>query len=272
MNGRRRVDTFYLGTDNPSWLHRRGLMEGVPLFPSHRTLRRRRTPYPAAVTRYAVDSGAFTEISQHGMWTTSPVEYVHALRRYHGELGPFDWAAQQDTMCEPFILDRVAALTGHRPTVADHQRATVENYLTLRDLAPDLPITPTLQGWQRDDYIRCLDRFAAAGVDLTHLPLVGLGSVCRRQATGEIHAIVTTLHDAGLRLHGFGVKIDGLRRAAHMLSSADSQAWSYGGRRRRQPRCRHRAQSCAHCPEWALQWRAAALTAIQAPKQEALTV
>lgn len=52
--------------------------------------------------------------------------------------------------------------------------------------------------------------------------LVGLGSVCRRQSTAEIGIIAGTLHAMGLKLHGFGVKREGLARYGHCLSSSDS--------------------------------------------------
>jgi len=52
-----------------------------------------------------------------------------------------------DWMSEPIML----AKTGL--TVAVHQARTVANYLALRDLAPDLPFIPVLQGWRLDDYL-----------------------------------------------------------------------------------------------------------------------
>jgi hypothetical protein len=93
-------------------------------------------------------------------------------------------------------------------------------------------------------------------VDLTAQPLVGLGNVCRRQATSDIAEITRVLAHAGLRLHGFGVKVRGLDHLAGWLTSADSLAWSYQARRRPPlPGCSgHR--NCANCPRWALAWRA----------------
>lgn len=253
---------FYLGADAP-WLTDPAFA-GVPLFVSHRRLRRRRTPYPPAITRYAVDSGAFTELSRPPhRWTTTPEEYVSALRRYRDELGPFDFAAAQDSMVEPWLLDAIGEHTGHRPTVDEHLEATVTNYLRLRELAPDLPIVPTIQGWRLADYLRCVDLYTAAGVDLTALPLVAVGSVCRRQGTGEIDHILTALAGLGLRLHAFGVKTAALATSAHVLTSADSMAWSYGGRRRPLGDCSHRGRSCSACPTFALRWRDVVLEAAQ---------
>src|SRR6266511_2579815 len=74
---------------------------------------------------------------------------------------------------------------GTRLSLAEHQRRTVHNYLELRHLADDLPIVPVLQGQSIDDYKRIIDAYHRAGVDLHREPLVGLGSVCRRQATRQ---------------------------------------------------------------------------------------
>jgi hypothetical protein len=187
---------FYLGTHRPSWLWK---VTDVPLFPVLGELRARRSHFPAATTDWALDSGGFTELSKHGRWTVVPEDYAAFVRRCSEELGRLQWASPQDWMCEPWIV----AKTGL--SVAEHQRRTIENYLTLRTIAPDLPFIPVLQGWTLDDYHRHVDDYAAAGVDLTTEPTVGVGSVCRRQATAEIVWIIEQLRGRGLRVHGFGV-------------------------------------------------------------------
>jgi hypothetical protein len=151
-------------------------------------------------------------------------------------------------MCEPFMLARTGL------TIAVHQARTVANYLELRDLAPDLPFIPVLQGWSGDDYLRAVGMYSRAGVDLTAEPLVGVGSVRRRQTTGEIEVIVHSLASLGLRLHGFGVKAGGLARYADCLESADSLAWSFEARRAVPlPGCSH--ANCANCLRYAAAWR-----------------
>jgi hypothetical protein len=153
-------------------------------------------------------------------------------------------------MCEPWVV----AKTGL--SVAEHQRRTVDNYLELIDLAPDLGFVPVLQGWEMDDYHRHADAYADAGVDLTALPVVGIGSVCRRQASRQIAGIFDSLLQRGLRMHGFGVKIAGLGMYADSLVSADSLAWSYGARQDAQRGIRHCSKkTCANCLHYALSWR-----------------
>jgi hypothetical protein len=105
--------------------------ETGPLFVSHRRLALRAT-LPRAATRWALDSGGFTELAIHGRWPTTPGEYVEATRGYAVEIGMLDWAAPMDWMCEPAIV----AHTGL--TVEDHRRRTVANFLELRERGPEL--------------------------------------------------------------------------------------------------------------------------------------
>ncbi len=216
----------------------------MPLFISHRRLAQRKT-FPRAIGPWALDSGGFTELNLYGRWITTEEEYVQAVARYEDEIGGLEWAAPMDWMCEPFVLDKTGL------TVREHQQRTVENYLRLRDHGPFIPV---LQGWTLTDYLACIDIYEAHGVDLTAVPLVGVGSVCRRQSEAEIGWIFRTLNGQGIRCHGFGVKKTGLRSYGAQLTSADSLAWSYNARRSHPlPGCSHK--SCANCLRWALRWR-----------------
>jgi hypothetical protein len=212
-----------LGSHQPGWLGK----AGVPLFVSDTRLRVYKTLHVAAAP-WACDSGGFTELQKHGRWTITPREYVTRLRRYRDEIGRLDWAAPQDWMCEPIVINggRIGPIVfaGTRLSVGEHQRRTVANYAQLRDLAPDLNIIPVVQGDTPDAYLRCVDLYRSMiGVDLTTMPLVGVGSICRRQGSREAGRILTALHASGVRrLHGFGFKILGLTAYAHLLTSADS--------------------------------------------------
>jgi hypothetical protein len=239
---------FLLGTHETSWLAK----VEVPLFISHRRLSRR-ARLPVATCDWALDSGGFSELSLYGDWRTSVSEYVEAVRRYSQEIGRLLWAAPMDWMCEPFVL----AKTGL--SVREHQRRTVANYLELCHHASELPYIPVLQGWTLQDYLRCIELYEHAGVNLTDAPVVGVGSVCRRQSTAEIGRIMLMLHQAGIRTHGFGVKKAGVARYGRLLTSADSMAWSYNARYSPPLRgCAHR--HCSNCLRYALKWRSQLLT------------
>lgn len=247
---------FYLGTHRANWLW---TTHDVPLFVSHRILRQRRTHFPRATTPWALDSGGFTELNLYGEWRTTPAEYVAAVRRYDAELGCMEWAAPQDWMCEPFVL----AKTGL--TVAEHQRLTIDNLLELRSIDDTLGFIPVLQGWTVGDYLRHADAYEAAGIDLQAEPVVGIGSVCRRQATGQIANIFDRLKGLGLSMHGFGVKAAGLSMYADTLVSADSLAWSFGARQaaRFEAPAGCDKRSCTNCKHAALEWRARVLTSLE---------
>jgi hypothetical protein len=233
---------FYLGADVA------GLRWGVPVMVSHGRLRTRRA-LPRATAPWVCDSRGFTELSQHGRWTIGAREYAAALTRYADEIGRLQWASPQDWMCEPFIT----AKTGK--TVPEHQQLTVESVLLLRELVPSVHVIPVIQGWSLADYLACVELYAAHGVDLTAEPVVGLGSVCRRQATDEIHTIVSVLSAMGIKLHGFGVKTAAVAAIGELLVSADSEAWSYSARKGIR-HCDHGlTRWAANCPECARTWR-----------------
>lgn len=209
------IFTFYLGVHRPGWL----AASPVPLFISHAVLRDRKS-FPRATTSWALDSGAFTEVTKYGCHRMSSKDYAARVHIYYQEIGRMDFAAPQDFMCEPETLERTGL------SVKEHQRLTIKNFLELREAAPLIPWMPVLQGWSIFDYITHLEAYERAGVDLRKEPRVGVGSICERQTTMQAALILNLLDSEGLQLHGFGLKARGLELAAPHLRSADSLAWS----------------------------------------------
>jgi len=248
---------FLLGTHKVQWLE----TAGVPLFISRRSFEKRKK-YPRAIAPWCMDSSGFTELGMHGRWTFTHREYVAIVRRARDEVGMLMWAAICDWMCEDIIRAKTGLST------REHQERTIQSLLELRSMAPDVPWTPVLQGQKKDDYLDHLEMYERAGVDLRLEPVVGLGSVCRRQATDEVVAIVRALSVAhGINLHGFGVKTLGLRKVADLLTSADSTAWSAHARRRpslpecaADPTTNHK--NCANCMRYAMAWRERAINGL----------
>jgi hypothetical protein len=231
---------FWLGTHEVSWLGR----TDVDLFISRRRLMRQKT-LPAALGEWALDSGGFTELNLYGEWQTTAVEYVEQVRRFESEIGNLSWVAPQDWMCEPFMLEKTGL------TIEEHQMRTALNFEQLRYALGDLVI-PVLQGWTRDDYLQHWELYDALHFPLENEPLVGLGSVCRRQNTSEAGMIVRSLSE--LQLHYFGAKLTGLESFSDVLASADSLAWSYRARNDHPlAGCTHK--SCSNCMRYAIRWR-----------------
>jgi len=238
---------FYLGTHVLNHLEK----TDVPLFISRRAFDKRKSSLDA-LGSWALDSGGFSELKLNGGWNISAEEYVKRVNKIN-ETPNLLWAAQQDWMCEAVMIEKTGL------TVKEHQRRTVANFLELRKLDCDVPIIPVLQGYTMDEYKECFEMFEIAGVDLRAEPLVGLGSVCRRQNTDDIERIVNCFHAKDLRLHGFGVKIQGIKRYGELLESADSLAWSFGARYTQSHCSVHSAnpttKNCANCLNYALEWR-----------------
>lgn len=236
---------FYLGTHLPTWLS----SMDVPLFVSRTRLEKRRN-FPRAICDWSLDSGAFTELSTHGRWTIRPTEYVKLAQRFFDEIGNMEWAAPMDWMCEPFIL----AKTGL--PVETHIRKTVINYVGLREMCPWFPFIPVIQGFTRDDYMRCIELYYQYRVELHTLDVVGVGSVCRRQAMPEVEMILREIDGLGIKIHAFGFKMDGVARCGQFLESCDSMAWSFNARRLQRRWCDSgNHKNCANCSKYALDWR-----------------
>lgn len=257
---------FYTGSPEPAWLERtpRRLFVAYP-----RLLRLvAKLPRSPEGGGWALDSGGFNLLRKYGTWVITPERYVTDVIKYADKIGNLAWAAPQDWMCEADIFK----ITGLDAPA--HQALTVANYLDLARLWPtmtDRPmlIVPALQGDPElppdkmvASYLECWSRYEDAGVDLASVGLVGLGSVCRQQATDKIVTLVEALHDRapGVQLHGFGCKIKGLERLAQAdspgLFSADSQAWSKHARSHhiKIPGCTMRHQVCNYCLHYAMWW------------------
>lgn len=171
----------------------------------------------------ALDSAGFTTMKCYGGYIWPLADYV----KFAGALRPTWWAAP-DYCCEPEIAhDRIE--------VGERVCRTAASLEMARQAAADQgvePPMPVLQGWQPDDYVRCADLMP----DLP--PLVGVGSVCRRNLSGGdgILRVVNRLDlalDPAVKLHLFGVKGLAIRAlAGHpRIYSMDSMAWDYAARR-----------------------------------------
>ncbi|WP_433533372.1 DUF7221 family queuine tRNA-ribosyltransferase-like protein [Micromonospora sp. CA-263727] len=108
---------------------------------------------------------------------------------------------------------------------------------------------------------------------------VGIGSICRRGSQKGVARVLGTLAELGLnlRMHSFGVSLNALRVAGHLIDSSDSQAWSKTARDEHLmlPDCHHlsrphpvtgarRPTDCRNCFTYALHWREKALDAVRA--------
>ena len=253
----------YLTVNTVAWLDRVDLADVPKCISRNRLTAYQGRRLPRSRAALLLDSGGFTELKEHGRWRLSAAEYVAEVRHQVEQLGrdAVVAIAQQDWMCETVVIEGGHTKDGrfvgtrqlldpeYRLTldemIHEHQRRTVTNFVELRRLAPDLPIFPVLQGQTLAQYLRHTAMFTAAGVSFVDEPLIGLGSVCRRQGTEDTARIVRALAAHGMRLHGFGVGVQGLSRYGDRVASVDSNAWSYDGRR-----------AIGRCPHGVVKWEA----------------
>jgi len=175
---------------------------------------------------WIMDSGAFTEISNHGMWRYGVDQYAKQIKRWTTNANLLA-AVSQDYMCEPWILKK----TGK--TIQEHQQLTVNRYKDLVQYdTGGTYIIPVLQGFAPEDYLRCIGMY---GYSLKPESWVGVGSVCKRN--GNPNAIKQVLsairrERPDIYIHGFGLKKTALKDPdiRKDLFSSDSMAWSYQAR------------------------------------------
>lgn len=176
---------------------------------------------------WILDSGAFTEVSTHGGYRTSPAEYAREVNRLAAINPGMVAAVSQDWMCEPWIVEKTDL------SVTEHQRLTIERYDELAALVHGVYLMPVLQGYTISDYLSHIDQY---GDRLKPGAYVGVGSICKRNGdVRQIEAILSAIKRKrrDLHLHGFGLKTTALASGLvrDLLHSADSMAWSFAARR-----------------------------------------
>lgn len=171
----------------------------------------------------ALDSAGFVAHAHYGTFPWAIEDYIDlaASRRWA-------WWAQMDACCEAEIArDRGAVRLRQAETI--RLLGQCDARARTRGIAPPIPV---LQGRSPADYV-----WHAEQIWLADRPLVGVGSMCRRDVGGPegLVAVVEALDQvlpAGCRMHLFGVKSDGLAvLASHpRVASIDSMAWDFGAR------------------------------------------
>lgn len=136
--------------------------------------------------------------------------------------------ALRDWPVEPQVRDALGL------SVEDLQERTLKDHIRMMDAVEsdsriDAQPVAVLQGWEPDDYLRCLDLFRDHGLVTD---VVGLGSVCRRGGLDDIQDVAHRVRrnlPARVDLHGFGLKQTMLDkpRSLAVFDSVDSAAWEY---------------------------------------------
>jgi hypothetical protein len=183
-----------------------------------------------------LDSAGFHAQAAWGGYPWTPEAYVHGL------CAAFPWT--RFSSMDLCVEEEVA---GDRIEVRERVAKTVALNRTCHRLSCDLGIEdrlmPVIQGSLPEDYLRCYDSLSSTIGDER---IIGVGSMCRRQTTGEdgIVAVVEALHrelPPGVRLHLFGLKSDAAEAVADLdgrIASIDSQAYGVTARKQANERRR----------------------------------
>jgi len=183
-----------------------------------------------------LDSAGFHAQAAWGGYPWTPEAYIHGLCAAY----PWTRFSSMDLCVEEEVA-------GDRIEVRERVAKTVALNRTCHRLSCDLGIEdrlmPVIQGSLPEDYLRCYDSLSSTIGDER---IVGVGSMCRRQTTGEdgIVAVVEALHrelPPGVRLHLFGLKSDAAEAVADLdgrIASIDSQAYGVTARRQANERRR----------------------------------
>lgn len=206
---------FYLGADQPHWLR----LTSVPLFLSRRSMIRRNT-WPKKRGRWAIDSGGWSELSMYGRYSVTARQYTAEVRTWTACVGKPDFVACLDWLCDPPSVSKTQL------SVKEHQKRTTDSYLELMRLDPTIPWMPVLQGWTAFEYFQHFEEYGRRGVDLTKLPIVGVGSIfVKGRGYAVLEAVLESLCVMGVKCHGFGFKQRELKQAHQWTHTADSMAW-----------------------------------------------
>lgn len=174
-----------------------------------------------------LDSAGFVATSRYGAFPWTVANYVALAASY-----PFAWWASADYCVE-------AEIASHRDQVIERLSRTIAANRECRRYADDHGILstmmPVIQGRRPCDYERCADGLWGM---IERAPLLGVGSMCRREVTGPEGLIAVVEHldrilPQAVELHLFGVKgpaIPYLLPFGKRIRSIDSQAYGTSAR------------------------------------------
>lgn len=229
--------TFYF-TSHPGDLSRKRLPEGCHVmlvaaahWDNDRQRFAVRRPPADHVAGMCVDSGGFTAARRWGRYPWTPEQYAGFIRAVSRDV-PLAFCATLDYACERGVNRE------HYQTNTERIEATIANERACREVAPDLPWLPVLQGDTLEE--RAYDLARRRELGMLPTDYAGIGSVCGRGAAAARR--VVRFYDGqlpGVKLHGFGMHIGALDDPVAMgaLRSWDSYSWTWarGARSLRAP-------------------------------------
>jgi hypothetical protein len=181
------------------WFWKNGKFRGKPRFPK-------------TMQKLFLDSGGYQAFTRFGSYPFQVEDYA----RYIKDVCP-NFAATMDFPCEPQLS---------LGTVEERIRKTVSSAKALAKLLENVELVMVLQGYQRQDYLSCIDLYEKEDLNLDY---VAVGSLCRRKSIKEIYKILEAIMKVlpNSKIHGFGLSLSAVKDFSifQLIDSFDTQAW-----------------------------------------------
>jgi hypothetical protein len=181
------------------------------------------------IAGFCIDSGGFTAARKWGKYPWTHQQYVDFIREMSRDI-PVVFCANMDYACECSVNR-----SKYNTNIA-RINATIQNEITLRELATDLPWLPVLQGDSFEE--RLEDLALRSSINLLPKEYAGIGSVCGRGIQGAINTLRFYANQLpGVKYHAFGMHIKALDDPVvfSVTRSWDSYSWSWGRGKRNLP-------------------------------------
>lgn len=180
------------------------------------------------IAGFCIDSGGFTAARKWGKYPWTYRQYVDFIREMSRDV-PVQFAAVMDYACIPS--------NGKKSEInIDRIKATIQNEIALRELAPDIPWLPILQGDNFEE--RSEDLELRRALNLLPTEYAGIGSLVGRGIQAAIDTVQFYANELpGLKFHGFGIPIKALDDPVVFATtkSWDTYSWSWGRGKRNMP-------------------------------------
>jgi len=172
-----------------------------------------------------LDCGAFGILNKNFAREMLTTSYKQSYRHFIEQFGScFDWIASLDFPCEPTALFDLSIEKRVEKTVQEG----VSHLEFLEELGLRGKAVNVIQGFQPEDYLRCIDLHKEAG-SLTKL--MGVGTLCVEKTHKRALSVLRTVRKAlpdWVKLHAFGLSMSFLLEARPLIDSTDSHAWATG--------------------------------------------
>jgi hypothetical protein len=216
MNRVQLSNLFFIGL-NPRWQRYKFLPDGLNIMYSAGSFWNGRDDWRRPVKKFPkksglkfLDSGGYLALLRWGKYPFSVVNYANLVCK----LRPCYYASM-DYACEP-------SLVGVVDSVDRRICCTVENAAMLAEYEDQLAglFVPVIQGYQLDEYFRCLELYQQAGLIREYM---AVGSMCRRLSVVELRNLVSEIY---LACRNAGVKRLFDLKISPSLVDLDRYIWS----------------------------------------------